>query len=97
MQELTAINIECARGEILNALGTIRGRYNLPPCIMDGILSSLIAEIREEEKLELINTASQIIKEKDQDLNEAKKAVKKVLQRDQKLDTEEVEENGGAE
>ncbi|MBR1390900.1 MAG: hypothetical protein IJ567_05590 [Lachnospiraceae bacterium] len=80
MQELTTINIECARGEIRNALSTIRGRYNLPPCIMDGILSSMIAEIRAEGNMELVDAASQILKEKDLELSEAKKAAKKVLQ-----------------
>lgn len=42
------IRIECAKGEILNAMETIQKRHALPPCIMDGVLSSVLAEVRSE-------------------------------------------------
>ena len=43
-----AVRIECAKGEILNAMETIQKRHALPPCIMDGVLSSVLAEVRSE-------------------------------------------------
>lgn len=45
-----AVRIECAKGEILNAMETIQKRHALPPCIMDGVLSSVLAEVRSEAK-----------------------------------------------
>ena len=39
-----AVRIECAKGEILNAMETIQKRHALPPCIMDGVLSSVLAD-----------------------------------------------------
>lgn len=46
-----AVRIECAKGEILNAMETIQKRHALPPCIMDGVLSSVLAEVRSEAKI----------------------------------------------
>lgn len=45
-----AVRIECAKGEILNAMETIQKRHALPPCIMDGVLSSVLAEVRSEAR-----------------------------------------------
>ena len=42
-----AVRIECAKGEILNAMETIQKRHALPPCIMDGVLSSVLAEVQD--------------------------------------------------
>lgn len=53
-----AVRIECAKGEILNAMETIQKRHALPPCIMDGVLSSVLAEVRSEAKIELINSTN---------------------------------------
>ena len=39
-----AVRIECAKGEILNAMEAIQTKHALPPCIMDGVLSSVLAE-----------------------------------------------------
>ena len=43
-----AVRIECAKGEILNAMEAIQTKHALPPCIMDGVLSSVLAEVRSE-------------------------------------------------
>ncbi|MBS6194255.1 MAG: hypothetical protein KH828_01560 [Clostridiales bacterium] len=74
-----AIRIECARGEILNALREIRRQYSLHPCIVDGILSSVLAEVRSEEKIELINETNAMMQEKNEELEKAKSAAKRVL------------------
>lgn len=63
----------------MNALNHIQTNHALPPCIIDGILSSVLAEVRAEEKLELINAANAMMKEVNEDLDKAKAAAKKVL------------------
>lgn len=74
-----AVRIECAKGEILNAMETIQKRYAFPPCIMDGVLSSVLAEVRSEAKIELINSTNTMMAEKNEELEKAKKAAKRVL------------------
>lgn len=74
-----AVRIECAKGEILNAMATIQKRHALPPCIMDGVLSSVLAEVRSEAKIELINSTNTMMAEKNEELEKAKKAAKRVL------------------
>ena len=74
-----AIKIECAKGEILNAMEAIQKKHGLPPCIMDGVLSSVLAEVRSEAKIELINSTNEMMAEKNEELEKAKKAAKRVL------------------
>jgi len=76
------IRIESARGEILNALERIRVHHDLPACIIDGILSSVLADVREEQKMEIINGSNQVIRELSNELEKAKAAAKKVLPED---------------
>ena len=45
-----AIRIECAKGEIMNAMQQIQDKYALPPCIIDGVISSVLAEVRAESE-----------------------------------------------
>lgn len=82
-----AIAVECAKGEIMNALQQIQQQHALPPCIIDGILSSILAEVRSEAKLDLMNAANTIIQETNEEFNKAKTAAKKVL----KAETEQEE------
>ena len=84
-----AVRIECAKGEILNAMETIQKRYALPPCIMDGVLSSVLAEVRSEAKIELINSTNTMMTEKDEELEKAKKAAKRTLRTEPEEQTEE--------
>lgn len=88
-----AVRIECAKGEILNAMETIQKRHALPPCIMDGVLSSVLAEVRSEAKIELINSTNTMMTEKNEELAKAKKAAKRVLKtepdEEQEQDTQE--------
>ena len=88
-----AVRIECAKGEILNAMETIQKRHALPPCIMDRVLSSVLAEVRSEAKIELINSTNTMMTEKNEELEKAKKAAKRVLKTDpdeeQEQDTQE--------
>lgn len=84
-----AIKIECAKGEIMNAMQQIQNKYALPPCIMDGVISSVLAEVRSEAKLELINTTNALLREKNEELEKAKAEAKKVL----KVEPEQVSES----
>ena len=84
-----AVRIECAKGEILNAMETIQKRHALPPCIMDGVLSSVLAEVRSEAKIELINSTNTMMTEKDEELEKAKKAAKRTLRTEPEEQTEE--------
>lgn len=88
------IRIESARGEVLNALERIRVKHNLPACIIDGILSSVLADVRGEQKIEVINGSNQIIKELTEELDRAKEAAKKVLLEEVKEIAEEDAECG---
>lgn len=74
-----SVKIECAKGEIMNALDRIEKQQNLPPCILECVLSSVIAEVRSGAKLELINGTNQMLREKDEELEKAKAEAKKVL------------------
>lgn len=77
-----AVKIECAKGEILNAMEAIQKKHGLPPCIMDGVLSSVLAEVRSEAKIELINSTNAMMTEKNEELKKAQAAAKKVLKSD---------------
>lgn len=79
MNKPLPIRIESARGEILNALERIRVQHNLPACIIDGILSSILADVRGEQKIEVINGSNQMIAELSEELEKAKAAAKKVM------------------
>lgn len=74
-----AVKIECAKGEILNALEKIRKQYELPPCVVDGVLSSVLTEVRSEGKIELINATNAMLREKNEEVKKAQEAAKKVL------------------
>lgn len=93
MQTPISMRIECARGEILNAMQNIQQRFELPPCIMDGVISSVLAEVRSEAKIELINATNAIMREKNEELEAAKVAAKKVLADDSEQEESGKEEN----
>ncbi len=61
MEQPLVIKLESARGEMMNSLQLIQSKYNFPACILDGILSQILSEIRAEEKIELINANNQIL------------------------------------
>ncbi len=83
------IKIECAKGEIMNAMQQIQNKYALPPCIIDGLISSILAEVRAESKLELLNATSAAMRETEEEIKKAKAAAKKVL----KEETDQVSES----
>lgn len=62
MDQPLIIKLESARGEIMNCLQNVQTKYSFPASILDGVLSQVLAEIRGEEKIELINANNQMIK-----------------------------------
>lgn len=78
-----AINIECAKGEIMNTMQQIQDKYALPPCIIDGIISSVLADVRSQAKLELLNETSSVMQNANEELEKAKAEAKKVLKEHQ--------------
>ncbi len=82
------IKIECAKGEIMNAMQQVQNKYALPPCIIDGLISSVLAEVRAESKLELLNATNAVMRETEEELEKAKVAAKKVLKAEPEQVTE---------
>lgn len=74
-----AIKIECAKGEMMNTMQNIQNKYALPPCIMDGVISSILENVRAESKLELLNSANAMLEETNKELERAREEAKKVL------------------
>lgn len=83
-----AVRIECAKGEIMNAMQRIQQQNALPPCIMDGILSSVLAEVRAEGKIEIVNDTNVLIKEYESELEKTKAEAKKVLDAESEVESE---------
>lgn len=93
------IRIECARGEILNAVEKITREQGLPAAVIDGVISSVLEEIRGQEKMELVNAFNKLRAEKEEEINalneelqKAKAAAKKVLKQDTQETTKEDQE-----
>lgn len=93
------VRIECARGEILNAVEKITREQGLPAAVIDGVISSVLEEIRGQEKMELVNAFNKLREEKEEEINalneelqKAKAAAKKVLKQDTQETTKEDQE-----
>lgn len=54
-QSLNCI-LQSAKTEMIKATNNVMQQYKLPPCLMDGILSSLLADIRSQAATEIVMT-----------------------------------------
>lgn len=52
-QKQLNIAIEEARLELTAAINTIQGKYGLPACLLEGLLASALADVRNASKTEL--------------------------------------------
>ncbi len=93
----TNIKMACARGEILNAVQKMAG-LGLTTSDIDGILSGVLADLRLQQKMELLNEHIELNRQQQQKIDElqnelakAKEAAKKVL------NTEKENKDGGIE
>lgn len=73
------MKIECAKGEATGVLANIQKKYKLLPSEMEGIVCSILADVRGEVMIELINSTNTMMAEKNEELEKAKKAAKRVL------------------
>lgn len=46
--------LQSARMEMLKAANSVMMNYKLPPCLMDGVLSGLLADIRAQSSSEIV-------------------------------------------
>ena len=46
--------LQSARMEMLKAANGVMQTYGLPPCLMDGIISALLADIRAQSSSEIV-------------------------------------------
>ena len=74
--------IACAHCEIASAIRQTREKYGLDPGITGEIISSVLSDIRNEEKVMIINEMNALIKEKEKELEDAKATAKKVWKED---------------
>ncbi len=49
-----SVVLQSARMELLKAANSVMQTYGLPPCLMDGIMSGLLADIRAQSSSELV-------------------------------------------
>lgn len=83
-----SIIMESAEKETREAIDHVKQKYNLRPCIMDVIVASVLADVRKEAKAELIGAADEIIGRKNEELEKAKAAAKKVLKAESEKESE---------
>lgn len=55
MNDPIQIKIECAKGELLNVVNKMSVEMGLPPCIIEGIIGTILADIRSQQSIDLIN------------------------------------------
>lgn len=53
------MSLQQAKAEMIGATNLIMRKHNLPPCLMDGILSSLLADIRSAEIVSVLKEESE--------------------------------------
>lgn len=63
MEQPISLKIENTKGKILNAVNMAGVEYNLPAFIMEGIISSVLAEIRSQAKIEMLNDFNAMLEE----------------------------------
>lgn len=93
----TNIKMACARGEILNAVQKMAG-LGLTTSDIDGILSGVLADLRLQQKMELLNEHIELNRQQQQQINELQNKLTKAKETAKKvLDTEKENEDGGIE
>lgn len=60
-----SVRIEQAKSDITSVVVVVRKKCELPPCIMEGVLESVLSKAREDSKAELINDLCQRLAEKE--------------------------------
>lgn len=81
------VKVACAKGEILNAIKRIQIEYAMPTCLLEMIITTIAADLRAQDKMELLNESfenqrqyNKKIEELEKELEKAKQAAKAVLE-----------------
>lgn len=85
-----SILLETAKSEMKEAVDGVRKRYSLRPCIMEVIVSAILADVRNEAKDEFVYETNVMLHEKEMEIEEVRKEAKKVLKEEHGY-TEEAE------
>lgn len=70
MEQPISLKIENTKGKILNTVNMAAVEYNLPAFIMEGIISSVLAEIRSQAKIEMLNDFNAMLDEQKKEKKE---------------------------
>ena len=62
-----SLKIENAKGKILSVLNDSSIEYNLPAFILEGIMADILADVRSQAKIELLNDMNLILKSKNKE------------------------------
>lgn len=80
MQIPISVRIENAKGRILDVVNEAGSRYELPASVMEGVISAVLAEVRGQAKIELINGFNYIAEQEEAERNKAAEEGKKKLE-----------------
>ena len=75
----SSIILLLAKEEIKNAVLEVQGKYNLRPCVIEDVLSSVLLSYTKKAQEEVAKDIKEIIEQKNEELEKAKAAAKKVL------------------
>ncbi|MDO4332528.1 MAG: hypothetical protein Q4C58_07540 [Eubacteriales bacterium] len=89
-----SILLENAEEETRTAIENIRQKYSLRPCIMDVIVSAVLADVRNDAKTELISATNEMLAQKNEELEKAKEEAKRVLRNEPEKKEENQQEKG---
>lgn len=62
-----SLKIANAKGKILSCVNMVSVEYNLPAFILEGIVADVLAEMRSEAKIEVLNDFNLILKENEKE------------------------------
>lgn len=57
------VKLENVRGKLNTALSEVTMEYGLPAFLISGILADIMLDVKRQEKIELVNSHNNIIKE----------------------------------
>ena len=75
----SSIILLLAKEEIQDTVNKAQEKYNLRPCVMEDILSAVMLNCTEKVQKEVAEDVRELLEQKNEELEKAKAAAKKVL------------------
>lgn len=75
----SSIILLLAKEEIQDTVNKVQEKYNLRPCVMENILSAVMLNCTEKVQKEVAEDVRELLEQKNEELEKAKAAAKKVL------------------